>query len=473
MGHGVTPRTGARPPFAILARQSRVFSCTPSRPRRIIAKGWRKGCVMRWSNGKLYLALAIATLGPIGLRVLTWSNPPAHDLEPRTVQHGRELFVHEFKPNDPLCAGGDGVGPVFNASSCVACHRQGGVGGGGALENNVTTFILQPDDSRQPPRQGMIHKRATHKKYQETFASVHPELPALAESLSERGGPRNFVGRVSTGTVQVSERNAPALFGAKLIDELSDRVIIAAERSQRVRYGLASAQSENLPVGRALRLADGRVGKFGWKAQTASLADFVQGACANELGLGNPGSPQPSLLTQPGYQPPGLDLTLEQCNQITTFIASLDRPRSRLPHDEPARERIGAGERTFTKIGCAECHTPNLGSIEGIYSDLLLHRMGRDLQSASPYYAPPPPADNNRPGSPGDSARPDEWRTPPLWGVADSGPYLHDGRAATLHEAIRLHAGQARDSAVRYGQLPLDQQPDVINFLKSLRAHGQ
>src|SRR5262245_59501110 len=123
---------------------------------------------------------------------------------------------------------------------------------------------------------------------------------------------------------------------------------------------------------------------------------------------------------------------------MTEFIASLDRPGSRLPQNEPARERVVLGERVFTKIGCAECHTPNLGSIEGIYSDLLLHRMGRDLQSASAYYEPRPP-DNNRPGTPGDVARPDEWRTPPLWGVADSAPYLHDGRAATLEEAITLH----------------------------------
>lgn len=427
---------------------------------------------MRWSNGALYLVLAVGTLAPVGVRILTWSTPPTHDLEPSTVQEGRKLFLHEWKANDPLCPNGDGLGPVFNANSCVACHRQGGAGGAGGLEHNVTTFILQPDDRRQPPRQGMIHARATQPKYQEKFESVHPELPGLAQNLVRDGGkrPHNFVGRLTgAGTVQVSERNTPALFGAKLIDELPDRVIIAAERSQRLRQGLESPDSESAPVGRALRLADGKIGKFGWKSQTASLGEFVQGACANELGLGNPGSPQPRLLSQASYQPRGLDLTLDQCNQMTAFIASLNQPREQLPAQPQAHASAMAGKHLFSKIGCADCHTPNLGSIEGIYTDLLLHRMGPDLQSASAYYDPTPP-DNNRPGSPGEVARPDEWRTPPLWGVADSGPYLHDGRAATLDEAITMHGGQAQRALARFQSLNAAERQALIDFLKSLRA---
>jgi CxxC motif-containing protein (DUF1111 family) len=432
---------------------------------------------MKWSNLSLYLLGATLTLVPVGLRMFTWPTAQDQPLDTSTVEEGRKLFLHEFTANDPLCKGGDGVGPVFNANSCVACHGQGGVGGSGRLDQNVVTFILQPSDPRQPPRQGMIHHKATKPKYQETFATVHPQLPELARTLLDgtartRPGqarqPLNFVGRLGSDSIQVSERNAPALFGARLIDQLPDRVVIAAERSQRLRRGLATAETEDMPVGRALRLADGRIGKFGWKAQTASLAEFVQGACANELGLGNPGSPQPRPLGQPRYRPPGLDLTLDQCNQMTMFLASLNRPTERRPHDDMAQERAAEGERLFMKIGCAECHTPNLGSIEGIYSDLLLHRMGADLQSASAYYEPPP--DNNRPGSPGDVARADEWRTPPLWGINDSGPYLHDGRAATLHEAITLHGGQAQRSAQRFQSLSPTDQGCLIDFLRTLRA---
>jgi hypothetical protein len=72
--------------------------------------------------------------------------------------------------------------------------------------------------------------------------------------------------------------------------------------------------------------------------------------------------------------------------------------------------------------------------------------------------------------SDGGSTSPSEWRTPPLWGIADSGPYLHDGRAATLAEAIKLHAGQASSSASRFTSLSDIQQEELIAFLNTLRA---
>jgi hypothetical protein len=63
-----------------------------------------------------------------------------------------------------------------------------------------------------------------------------------------------------------------------------------------------------------------------------------------------------------------------------------------------------------------------------------------------------------------------EWRTPPLWGYRDSGPYLHDGRARNLVEAVRAHKGQARESAVRFLHSPHQRQSLIERFLKSLAA---
>src|SRR5262249_46767678 len=127
-----------------------------------------------------------------------------------------------------------------------------------------------------------------------------------------------------------------------------------------------------------------------------------------------------------------------------------------------------AGKKLFTAVGCADCHTPNLGPAEGIYSDLLLHRMGQDLEGGGSYNDPPPvPIPDS---SPDGSPHPGEWRTPPLWGVADSGPYLHDGRAATLKEAIRLHGGQGARAARRFDTLSAADQDRLVAFLRTLRA---
>lgn len=383
------------------------------------------------------------------------------------AQAGRKLFLHEFTPRDPLCNGGDGLGPVFNAASCVACHRQGGVGGSGGLEHNVTTFVVRRASEGGKARAGVVHAKAV--KFRETLANVDPSFPPVSQptlsQLVTLSGHDNRCLPIPIG-VHLSQRNTPALFGAQLIDAIPERDLIAAERGQKLKWGMTTAEGENAPVGRALRLADGRVGRFGWKAQSASLADFVQAACANELGLGNPNHDQPRPLGKPDYQAAKLDLTQEQCDQLTAFVASLPPPVEKLrsPADRGSAE---AGKKLFGTLGCADCHTPNFSSVEGIYSDLLLHRMGHDLVGGGSYNDPPvPPPDDSSPDSP----HPSEWRTPPLWGVADSAPYLHDGRAATLDEAIRLHGGQGARSAQRYLGLVQAEQEQVVAFLKTLRA---
>jgi CxxC motif-containing protein (DUF1111 family) len=410
-----------------------------------------------------YLVGAVLLFTPVGLRMLMRSEPRPEPLDPAAVAEGKTLFTHEFRAKDPLCGDGDGLGPVFNAKSCVACHELGGLGGSGGLKHNVTVFF-RPASGLGKPEQGVIHAAATAPKYQENLTHAHSQLPALVQPTLEHLKEMQGQGRLGFG-VEVSQRNTPALFGARLIDEMPERVILAEERSQKARWHAAGG--EHVPIGRALRLPDGRLGKFGWKAQSASLLDFVQAACANELGLSNPGQAQPTPLGVPTYARQGFDLTRQQCEQMTAFIASLPRPVERAPSPRVA-ESVTRGRHSFHAIGCAECHTPDLGSVEGLYSDLLLHRMGVELVGGGSYNAPPPGV----PDSPGSSPFPDEWRTPPLWGVADSAPYLHDGRAATLEEAIAQHAGQAQDSVRRFSQLPAPQQLEVIYFLKSLKAPG-
>src|SRR6516162_8557292 len=90
-----------------------------------------------------YLLALLFVLVPPGLRLLWWQRSQSVAVDPAMAQAGEVLFNHEWKPQDPLSPEGDGLGPVFNATSCVACHNQGGIGGSGRLEHNVTTFTVR------------------------------------------------------------------------------------------------------------------------------------------------------------------------------------------------------------------------------------------------------------------------------------------------------------------------------------------
>src|SRR5262249_27244769 len=139
-----------------------------------------RGWIMRWTNPSLYLVGAVLTLGPLGLRVLTWPSGQKHDLDPNAVAEGKKLFLHEWQVNDPLCPNGDGLGPVFNADSCVACHRQGGVGGSGGLQHNVTTFTVRPRSGGRA-REGVVHAQAVNASFQENLSQADSRLPPLTQ----------------------------------------------------------------------------------------------------------------------------------------------------------------------------------------------------------------------------------------------------------------------------------------------------
>lgn len=410
-----------------------------------------------------YLLVLVVALAPPGLRMLFWQGGRPILVDPAMAQAGEVLFNHKWELKDKLSPDGDGLGPVYNASSCVACHNQAGPGGGGGVEHNVTTFTVRT--AGMEPRQGVVHAFGG-----ESLRDVHPQMddihrPTLAQLVNLQGRAANTCIPFPRG-VHFSQRNTPALFGVKLIDEIPERDIIAGATSQKLRWGLASATDEEAPVGRAAHLADGHVGRFGWKAQIASLSEFVQAACANELGLSNPGHAQPTPLFKPfSRQPTGLDLTSEQCDQITAFCASLPRPEQRLSKGISA-DQATAGERLFGKAGCADCHVPKLGSVDGIYSDLLLHAMGPELVGGGSYGEPPLPV----PNGPDEGPSPSDWRTPPLWGVADSAPYFHDGASPTLEAAIQRHAGDAQVVTSAYRKLTGDEQTALLTFLGTLRA---
>jgi RNA polymerase sigma factor (sigma-70 family) len=407
---------------------------------------------------------------------------------------GRELFERVWSRDDPRSHGGDGLGPVFNGTSCVACHNLGGVGGAGGVEHNIE--IATVNDQLN---QGMgyfysfsMDFGAGRFEYQignapggaagrgnrldaRAAVAVHPgfkESPSVV--LHSYGTDPDYntwralvPGQHGTILIRTSERNPPPLFGAGLIDSIPDEVIEAAARRKVVGNGAIR--------GRVSRLKDGRIGRFGWKAQTGSLKEFVISAAAGEIGLEVPARHQAADPRLPGLAAPGLDMNQDECDALTQYVRGLPLPVALKPADDGDVAQVKSGERLFRTIGCASCHLPRLGNVESIFSDLLLHDMGPQLEDSASYSvfvgAPAeimPNRDQDQ--ATGGSATIQEWRTPPLWGLRDSGPYLHDGRAETIEQAILLHAGQGTLAARRFAELSPHRKRQLMTFLNTLAA---
>ena len=258
-------------------------------------------------------------------------------------------------------------------------------------------------------------------------------------------------------------------------------------------------------------LEDGDIpkfGRFGWRAQTRSLAEFVVSACTAEIGLETSIQSQTADPRNPDYVAPGVDMSDAQVRAFVSFVRELPRPEQILPKNTTRLARVEHGSKVFSEVGCTDCHRQNLAKIGGIYSDLLLHDVGHSLRDPQPAFPPresrrttrefreevfgssfPSRRARKKPSQSSGYSEPfvpietpreattgrehSEWRTPPLWGVADSAPYMHDGRAETLVEAIMIHGGEASDSVRAFASLKTQDQLKMIEFLNTLRAPVQ
>jgi CxxC motif-containing protein (DUF1111 family) len=429
--------------------------------------------------------------------------PPGRDSSRELVEAGRQLFTMNFaRPErNVVSAGGNGLGPVFNETSCVGCHKQGGVGGGGDNDSNVLLLgiVTRPRRPANIPA-AIAAARKIHPGFNQNsavkvlhrFAVGDPEHTAAYDkwrdgifadfahqgSVTDIKPVRKDFGPV---TIELAQRNSTALWGVGLIDKFR------REGGAVMRQRLAAEQPEKHPgiTGRVPKTPGGREGWFGWRGQVATLDDFTVSACAIEMGLQVPGVQEDSVPTaspnavRHRESNSHLDLTVDQCAALAALVHSFPRPTR--PDSSASRDsRLDAGERVFDRIGCTSCHVQDLGFVSGIYSDMLLHDMGTemsDAQTATPdivrgrveigngYYNVSIPIEFESETNPEQ-----EWKTPPLWGVSDSAPYLHDGRAATLKEAILMHAGEADRSVEAFKQLDDEDRQALLAFLGSLKA---
>jgi CxxC motif-containing protein (DUF1111 family) len=268
---------------------------------------------------------------------------------------------------------------------------------------------------------------------------------ARAHSVAEIGVPCALRPGAPAIANLISVRNASALYGLGLIEAIPDHVI----RTGAVSRGSVSGRPN------VRRDAQGRerIGRYGWKADVATLAQFVAEAFRNELGITSPLAPSDLV-------PRGSDCggpTALAWDDDGTTIRAVTAYLASLPPPSPAPGSFNAaGRALFSSIGCAACHTPTLRAGDGrdapLYSDLLLHDMGPALDD----------------GVIQGDARGKDWRTTPLWGLGARPRFLHDGRATTIKDAILAHDGEGAEAAREFRRLMASDQAVLLEFLSAL-----
>lgn len=435
---------------AVLASAARKARNEP-RPQRN-----RKPQPINWKR-YLTFAAALVGVGLVGNLALAWMRAPSLN----DIRAGEELFAHKWEVHDKLSAAGDGLGPVFNAQSCAECHFQGGIGGGGGLKNNVAAFEVLPTIGHVEPTGGVIHAFAALSDQRESQDTVRKVFPIVPRGVTLTAVCRAPLVQDYDPVIHHSI-NTPTLFGAGQIDRIPV-LSIRGQHAKRLVAGIEQEMALNFNragVGRVRVLADGRIGKFGWKAQFATLEEFVANACAVEVGLTTPTHKQhkpQEHCEDPDAKP---DLNRRQFTQLVSYVSRLPEPKLVMPTDPSDKAKATHGRELFSTIGCADCHTPDLGGANGVYSDFCLHDI-TDPEITGYDITPQVPVPDEYP-------RPGEWKTPPLWGVAQTAPYLHDGSAATLSDAIQAHAGQAKSVRENFRSLSDADKQALLLFLGSL-----
>ncbi len=380
---------------------------------------------------------------------------------------GNSFFTAAWVSAPASVSARDGLGPLYMAASCQDCHVRDGRGHLPQRDDEMIRAavlrIALADGALHPLYGSHLQLRALPGLFPEASVGVawteHGEtLPDGSSVVLRR--PQLSVDEWhygAPGDAVVSPRVAPSMIGLGLLEAIPQQAL----EQRAARNG-----------GRLNRLADGGIGRFGWKATQPSVERQVMDAFVNDIGITSALFPQETCtaaqsacaMQASGGQP---ELEPQIADAVVFYARHLAVP-ARRDHDRP---EVQAGERLFHELGCASCHQPEwtTGEIADRpelsrqrifpYTDLLLHDMGPGL------------ADGLREGGAGGA----DWRTTPLWGLsqlrtvsgADAG-YLHDGRARDLVEAILWHGGEAQAARDRWAALPKAERRKLIRFLASL-----
>ncbi len=412
---------------------------------------------------------------------------------------GNALFRKLWVSSPASTKASDGLGPLFNARACQSCHIKDGRGHPPEADRDATSMFLRlarpasTADERSTLEQFLV---ANHPdpvyggqlqdlavpglKAEGHMVIAYEEVPVTLGdgTIVNLRRPQYSVTDLAYGPLHtdttLSPRIAPPMIGMGLIQAIHPADILAnADPEDADGDGI----SGRVAIARG---PDGElaIGRFGWKAQNATVRQQSAGAFAGDIGISTPDVPnhqgdctieQTECLAMPvGVQEalgdteapdPVLDL-------VTFYSENLAVPSRR----DVADSQVLAGKKLFYDLGCAACHTPKFVTSRDAenkahqfqliwpYSDFLLHDMGEGL------------ADGQQVGV----ANGREWRTQPLWGIGltetvnDHTFFLHDGRARNLSEAILWHGGEAQAARDGFANVNKTERDALIAFLESL-----
>ena len=356
----------------------------------------------------------------------------------RSFNDGR--FVFEEAETTAL-----GLGPIYNAQSCGACHQNVVTGGASQIAEHRTGHT-EDDMFFESQGGSLIQSRST--------------FPDIVEHVIDTDETRTF--RMSTNTL-----------GNGYIECISDSTLTAIRDAQpEAMRGTAI----EVPVLEGDGTA--RIGRFGWKSQHGSLVSFSADAYANEMGVTSPLFPDEN--TSSGtfvgfgteYDPvPEPEDDGDDIEGFALFMRS-----TKAPSRGPINAKVRNGEKRFNQIGCGVCHvgsitTASAGTVINggafvvptalgdkvlrPFSDFLLHDIGTG--DGIPIQPLPEFAGTAK-----------QIRTAPLWGLRTRNRLMHDGLSFTFRDAIQRHEGQAADAVSQFNALTPTHQDQVLAFLNSL-----
>lgn len=408
---------------------------------------------------------------------------PALNLTPeQNDRHmeGDAMFEQTFVSNPAPNFGG--LGPIFNSNSCISCH---------------------PGEGRAPFPDDLVRSRGFFMRVSLPGADAHGgplSVPGLGTQVQNRAisgfRPEGRFGVTYTDIVEtfkdgtqvvlkkpnytligvtttipadilISPRTSMPVYGLGLLEFIPEADLLAAEDIEDKNKDGISGKVNRVWDEANQRMA---IGRFGWKANTASLLDEVAGSFAGDLSVTNPyhgyrvelGHGQVDSDDGRDDEP---EMTKKQVDDTAFYLQTLAVPAARNMNKASVRN----GSRIFDGIGCAACHTPKQRTLQAPinalanqtfypYTDMLLHDMGEDLADGRPDFLA-----NGR-----------EWRTRPLWGIGlqalASGHthFMHDGRAKNITEAILWHGGEALRSKEIFKKLTKKERADLLEFLNSI-----